>query len=121
MNRLTEYFNRDGYLLVKVAAPWTAQTAKQAIDETKVEVTKHNFIHVLFDLTQWDKPDSEFTRFLSGKYLAQVFPPPFKIAAYASPNAINKFGENAAVNRGAWYRIFPDEQSAIQWLMEGQS
>ena len=118
MNRLTEYSNQNGYLLVKVAAPWTPQTAKQAIDEIKIEAAKRNYNRLLLDLTQWDKPETEFTRFQSGEYLAKVFRPPFKVAAYAISSAINKFGETTAVNRGAVLRIFPDEQLAILWLME---
>jgi hypothetical protein len=118
MNRLTEYSNQNGYLLVKIAAPWTVQTAKQAIDEIKVEVAKRNYDHLLLDLNQWDKPDTELTRFLSGEYLAKVFRPPFKVAAYSISGVINKFGEDVAVNRGAIYRIFQDEQLAIQWLLE---
>ena len=118
MNRLTSFHDRDGYLLVKVAAPWTETSAKHVIDEIKSEVTKQHHNRLLLDLTQWTEPDTEFTRFQSGKYLAKVFPPSFKIAAYTIPNVINRFGETTAINRGALFRIFPDEQSALQWLME---
>ena len=118
MNSLLEYSNQSGYLLVKVAPPWTAQTAKQTIDEIKIEVVKRNYNRLLLDLTQWEKPDNELTRFLSGEYLAKVLRPPFKIAAFAISSSINKFGETTAVNRGALFKIFPEEQLAIQWLME---
>ena len=76
-------------------------------------------MRILFDLTKWSKPDSEMTRFYTGKYLAETLAYHFKTAAFTQPEAINKFGENTAVNRGARFRIFTDETSAIKWLMEG--
>lgn len=115
---ITEYYNEEGYLLVKVGIPWTTKTAKQMIDEARIEATKHKQYRILFDLTQWTQPDSDMTRFNSGEYLATVFTYPFKVAAFALPAAINKFGENTAVNRGAWFRIFPGKAQAIEWLMQ---
>lgn len=56
---------------------------------------------------------------MTGEYLAKVFHPLFKVAAFANPVYIIKFTENTAVNRGAIFQVFSDEQSAIQWLMEG--
>ncbi len=115
----TEYLNEAGYLLIKVSAPWTVEAARQVIDEAKMEATKREYRRILFDLTQWSRPDSEMTRFYSGEYLAKVLAFHFKVAAFALPAAINKFGENTAVNRGARFRIFPDEASAVRWLLEG--
>lgn len=114
MTEITEFFNQDGYLLIKARAPWTEEAARHVIDEAKTEATKCECLLILFDLTQWSGPDSEMTRFYSGKYLAQVFPGSFKIAAFTLPAGINRFGETAEVNRGAHFRIFPDKASAIQ-------
>ncbi len=119
MSTTTEFSSRHGYLLVKVIAPWTEETAKHVIHESRTEATKQGYKRILFDLTKWSKPDSEMTRFYSGQYLAETLASNFKTAAFALPEAINKFAENTAVNRGAWFRIFPDEASAIKWLTEG--
>ncbi len=89
------------------------------IDEAKNKAGEHGCKRVLFGLTKWSKPVSEITRFHSGEYLAKVLCHPFKVAAFASPEGINKYAENTAVNRAAWLQIFPDEASAINWLMEG--
>jgi hypothetical protein len=120
MNAEVEYFEHDGYLLVRVGAPWTQNTAISAIDGAKSEAGKRGYNRIVFDLTKWVKPDMEITRFVSGEYLAKALRAPFKVAAYAAPEVINKFGENAAVNRGAIFRIFSDENAAIQWLMAGE-
>ncbi len=117
----TEYLKEDGYLRVRVSGSWTVETAKRVIDETKIEATGRGCHCILFDLTKWSRPASEMTRFYSGKHLAEILAPPFKTAAFALPEAINKFGENTSVNRGARFRIFPDEVSAIKWLMEGSN
>lgn len=120
MGAITEFSREDGYLLVKVAGRWTEANARQVIDESKCEVVQSGYGRLLFDLTQWSQPDSEYTRFASGKYLAEALPPPFRIAAFAAPGFINQFGEDAATNRGAQFRIFQDERSAVLWLMEGE-
>lgn len=112
-----EYTDEEVYLRVKVTIPWTTENAKKCIDETKAEAIKRGRTCILFDLSYWTQPDNELTRFWSGEHLAKVLQAPFKIAAFGAPNAINKFAENTAVNRGALFRVFPDEQAAIQWLM----
>ena len=119
MSEATVFFNRDGYLLAKITLPWTAQNAIQAFDEIKEEVSKQHYKFLLIDFTKWEKPDEEFTRYKTGVYFANIFHAPLKVAGYTKVSAINKFGENTAVNRGAQFRIFGDEQNAIQWLLKG--
>ena len=110
---------RPEYLLVTMNGPWTTPAATQALDAARLEADRQGQKRVLLDLRGLSKPDSEMVRFDSGRHLAAVFPSPFKVAAFANPDAINKFGETAAVNRFAHYRIFPEEHTAIQWLMAG--
>jgi hypothetical protein len=113
------YHNRPEHHLVKVCGQWTEKDIKQAVDEIRTEADRRGFKHLLLDLRELHRPDSEMTRFWSGEYLTQVLPYPFKVAAFANPEDINKFGETAAVNRAAWYQIFSDEQTALRWLMDG--
>jgi hypothetical protein len=115
---LAECFNEKGYLLVLAPPPWTTENAKQVIEETKTEAIQRGYTRILFDLTKWSSPEFEIVRFFTGAHLAAVLEPPFRSAAFALPEFINKFGENTAVNRGAWFRIFPDKISAISWLMK---
>ena len=112
------YVNKGGYLLVEVLVPWTEENAKRVVDESQREATKRGHVRLLFDLRNWAPPEMEYTRFASGAHLAQVLGPPFKVAAYALPEGINRFGEDTARNRGALFRIFPDERSALHWLVE---
>ena len=118
MKTSAEYFDKSGYLLVKVFVSWTEANATRVIDEANGEATKRGHVRLLFDLRNWSAPEMEMTRFFSGLHLAKVLHSHFKVAAFALPEAISNFGEDAAVNRGALFRIFSDEQSALHWLME---
>lgn len=121
MKKSAEYVDKSGYLLVKVLVSWTEANATRVIDEAHDEATKRGHVRLLFDLRNWLAPDKESTRFFSGLHLAKALHPPFKVAAFCFPEAINRFGEDTAVNRGALFRIFSDEQSALHWLMEGSA
>lgn len=117
MNRVANFIVREDFLLVEVLVPRTTKAAMQIIDETKVEALAHNRRRILCDLNLWTKPDNEMTRYWSGKYLALHLGFPYKVAAFTVPQVITKFAENVAVNRVANFRVFPEEQEAIQWLL----
>ncbi|GAB4345077.1 MAG: hypothetical protein Fur0042_09420 [Cyanophyceae cyanobacterium] len=117
MSPVAEFTPQGGYLLVKALTPWTFNAAKQVIDGAKEAAIAQGHDYILFDLTAWIEVDTGMTRFRSGEYLARQFTPRFKLAAFALPEMIDSFGENAAVNRGARFRIFATEQEAIAWLL----
>jgi hypothetical protein len=117
MSPVAEFTPQAGYLLVKVLPPWTFNAAKRVIDGAKETAIAQGHTRILFDLTAWIEVDTGMTRFLSGEYLARQFSPRFKMAAFAAPEMIDGFGENAAVNRGARFLIFGDERAAIAWLL----
>ena len=114
----TLYQTHPKHLYVKVFGQWTVEAMKRTIDEIRTKADSRGLNRLLFDMRELPRPDSEMTRFWSGDYLAKVLPPPFKVAAFANPGDINKFGENAAVNRSAWFQIFSEEQMALRWLMD---
>ena len=114
----TLYQIHPTHLYVKVSGQWTAKDMKQTIDQIRNEADRQGSNRLLFDMQELPRPASEMTRFWSGDYLAKVLPPPFKVAAFANSVDINKFGENTAVNRQAWFRIFNEEQPALRWLLD---
>ena len=117
----SQYHKRSGYLLVKLSGQWTETVIEEVLDEIRIEAKRRGCQRLLLDLRKLSKPESEMTRYWSGKYLAEVLPPPFKVAAYADPELINKFGETAAINRSAQFRIFTKRQESLRWLMEGSN
>lgn len=61
----------------------------------------------------------EFTRFLSGQEMARIWGHSLKVAAVWKAELINKFAENVAVNRGACFAVFSDQNADREWLMQG--
>ena len=106
------------YVTLKAAAPWTEASAERLIAEAREEAQKQRTFHILLDLRDWLKPDTEMTRFWSGVRLAEGLRKTYRVAAFAHPQAINRFGEDAARNRGAEFQIFYDEASALKWLLK---
>jgi hypothetical protein len=81
---------------------------------TEIGVTR-----VLIDCRELAVPRDTLTRFSMGEYIAEFWRPPVKVAALAGEAMVNdKFAEIVAVNRGAWFAVFLDEESAMQWLMQ---
>ena len=119
MEPLAEYLDEEGFLSVRVLAPWTADHAKGIIDQAKKEAVAKGYNRIFVDVTNWTKPDTELTRFLSGEYLAGQLGRPFRVVALANAEGINRFAENTAVNRGADFRVFSDRPSAMEWLLRG--
>lgn len=106
------------YITIEAASPWTVASAEQLIALAAEEAKKQGVSRILLDLRAWERPDTEMTRFWSGALLAKGLRPPYRVAAFALPQAITLFGEHAAINRGALFRIFGDEETARRWLLQ---
>jgi len=115
----TNYNEISGYLLVEATGQWTSAEAELKLDETKHEADAKHLNQILLDLRRLRMPTSDFIRFLGGKYLAHLFRPPFRLAALARREDITRFAETVALNRGASFRVFSDEQQAVDWLTDG--
>jgi len=63
-----------------------------------------------------EAPKTEFARFAAGVAVADLLPPPFRLAAVYPHKRINRFGEDVAANRGATVAIFSDIEKAKVWL-----
>jgi len=117
MNFEVEYVDLGEYLRVTVRGPWVEKTARSLFDQAKKEAQERGHDRILFDVTAWQKP-TEIVRFQTGVYLAEVFGAQCKIAALTLRENLTRLGEDAAVNRGAWFQVFTDEDSAIGWLLD---
>jgi|WetSurMetagenome_2_1015567.scaffolds.fasta_scaffold97856_2 hypothetical protein len=105
------------YLHVKISGDFDVDAIGKLIgdDARKILQTKGN--RLLIDATALLAPHTEFDRFLAGKLIADAFPHPVKVAAYARKEFINKFAEIVAVNRGANFRVFDNQADATEWLI----
>ena len=110
-----------GYLIAEVSGPWDELNAMSQIDAIRDEANKRNHSRLLIDMRKVLPPKDQMSRFYTGKHVAKVLPPPFKVAAFAKSELINRFAEKIAVNRGAMIAVFSEEKAAIEWLMDESS
>jgi hypothetical protein len=82
------------------------------------EIKKYNQSRVLVNLMEMLPPDLPFTRFTTGKDMAQVWGSSLKVAGVWKQEFITRFAENVAANRGTKLRAFTDEGQALQWLLQ---
>jgi hypothetical protein len=108
---------QHGYLDCTITGKWITDELKNFIDAISAELPKVGHGHILCDMSLVSGPPPEMDRFYLGEYIASVFPG-IKIAVVYRKVYRNKFFEDTAVNRGAWIEVFPDKQTALQWLME---
>ena len=112
-----QFYIEKSYLFVKLAGPWTADTALKSMQLIKVEADKHEVRNILLDFTGMMRPENEMVRYYTGEYIADVFKTSYRLSAYAQAFKINRFAETVAVNRNANFRIFTDEKLARDWLL----
>jgi hypothetical protein len=115
------YIERAGYLLAKVCGQWEFGEAKQEMEALRDEANKRGHTRILVDVRDMSPQKSDLTRFYTGEYIASIFPYPFRLAVIDEPEFIDRFVENVAVNRGAFFSTFSQEEGAIAWLMKGIS
>ena len=112
-----KYSKREGYLLVEVSGDWSTDDAERVITEIYEKAKDAGLYRVLLDRRNLaETPRSEFARFVAGETVSRLMPPPFRFAAVYPNENIDRFGETAAVNRGASVAIFSNMADAISWL-----
>ena len=107
-----------GYLLCTITGKWVTGELKSFIDTVSAEVTKRGHGRVLADMSLVSGPPPQMDRFNVGEYVGSALRGVKTAIVYRKVYA-DRFFEDTAVNRGAWVKVFPDKQTALQWLMEG--
>lgn len=114
------YREESGYLAVEMNGQWDLPEASRQIKAIRDRATSLGVTRVLIDCRDLATPKDTTTRFLTGEHIANFWRPPIKVAAIAGPDMVaGKFAETVALNRGAWFAVFMQEEIAMQWLMEG--
>jgi hypothetical protein len=117
MNLSIDIQEGSSYLACTVNGEWVSKELKDYIDTIYAEVMKLGHKRLLADLSLVSGPPPEMERFHMGEYIASALQG-IKIAIVYRKVYANKFFEDTAVNRGAWVRVFPDKQTALQWLLK---
>jgi hypothetical protein len=118
MDYQATYQNLSEYLFVAIRGQWTEKSARQVIEDIKREAETVHQTRVLLDLMDVLAPKLMFTRFTTGKDIAEVWGTALKVATVAKPEFTTRFTENVAVNRGTRIKAFTDETQALQWLLQ---
>jgi hypothetical protein len=110
----------DGCIVARISGDWNEKELQKSIEQIAAEAGRVQCDRVLIDLCRLSEPESGYDRFVIGEYIAQIWGPPLnlRVAAVAKGEAINKFAEDTAVNRGADFLVTDDMYKAISWLKE---
>ncbi len=119
MRMRLSYRQQPNYLAVKASGDWTTDSAEQAIEAIHDEAVRRSFTRLLLDIRGLSQPPNELTRFFTGERLARTLGFPFKLGFLTRPDLHGRFTEIAARNRGADLAVFFEEESAVEWLLEG--
>ena len=111
-------FRDEGtYLFAAVGGEWEATAVAEVAGRLRDRATAASRTRILVDAFHLSRPKTEFDQFLTGKIVAELLKPPFKIAVIYPEELVTRFTENTAVNRGANYFVCSDEEEALQWLL----
>lgn len=116
MDQQLSFEARGQYLVARVSAPYDPAILRELFTAVRAKALERKFTRVLIDGTGVSLPSAEVNRYLVGETFADLFPPPFKVAALY-PRMTDKFTENTAAIRGTDILICTDETEAVRWLL----
>lgn len=110
-----------GYLRVIVRGEYPSKKRHEVLSTIHAKMTELSYNRVFADCRGLDAPKTEMDRFNLGVAIAEMVANRYRIAVVSKPEQINRFMENAAVNRGARLVVMSDENDAIAWLVEQEA
>ena len=112
----TKFREEEAHLLVTCEGAWKLGAVTELLMSMKERAIQTSHNRILLNWFNVSAPEKEFHRFLAGVDVAEIMRHHFKLAVLYPKHLINKFAENVAVNRGANFFVFFDEDEAIEWL-----
>jgi len=117
-SRITiEYQEHPGYLHFRILGPYDFEDYQAAIRAMHAACSERAIRKSLIDITPIEGDIPQFDRYNLGIVFAGVWGREPKVAIMVPSAKINRFFENTAVNRQARVKVFPDEPSALVWLL----
>jgi len=104
-------------LACTITGQWVTAELKIFIDTIAEELKRRHCHRVLTDMASVIGPPPDLDRFDIGKYVASALPD-IKVAIVYHKVLANTLFEDTAVNRGAEIKVFPDRESALQWILQ---
>jgi hypothetical protein len=109
---------KEGYLRVVIHGRYPSATYPEILRSIHDEASKLGLARILVDGFSLSAPPSEMDRFSVGVSIAELFGRRYRIAILYPRELINKFAEDAAVNRGANLLVASEEGAALAWLLD---
>lgn len=108
----------DTHLQVTCCGEWVPAAVTDALERIRDKALQISQPLVLLDWRNVSAPKTEFHRFLAGKAVAELLPPPLRVAAVYHAELITGFAEDTAVNRGTKIFVCDRESDALRWLLD---
>ena len=113
----TEIENKIDYIHFKLKGEFPGVQILNGFDKLVESSKEFNIKKILLDIRDFDYNLSYLESFNIGEYIAKTYNKYFlKVACLRNLNKKDNFTETVAVNRGAFFRFFNDENKAIDWL-----
>ena len=109
------------YLEVICEGKWLPEHVTDMLMSTRLKAMETSRDRILLNWAQVSAPHAEFDRYLAGKDIATLCPPPLRVGVHYPAEMINKFAEDTAVNRGAGFFVCGDRAEALAWLLDGDA
>jgi len=113
----TTFAQESTHLAVTCRGEWTHASVVALVESIVEMAASSGHKRILVDWLEVSAPHSEFDRFQGGALVAELIRPPRKLAVVYRSELINKFAENAAVNRGADMLVCGTRDEALNWLL----
>ena len=113
----TTFAEKDTHLAVTCKGEWTHESVIALVESIVEMAASSGNTRILVDWLEVSAPHSEFDRFQGGALVAELIGPLRKLAVIYRNELINKFAENAAVNRGANMLVCSTRDEALKWLL----
>jgi hypothetical protein len=117
MKPRVEYENRGDYLLVSVFGEVTLESGEALVEDIWRETKRQRLDRVLLFAWEMLPNTREFSKFILGIRMGQVWGDSIKVAEVGRSALNEKCLEYAAVISGGRFKVFTDEKLALQWLM----
>lgn len=112
---------RDTYLLLSVSGNYPGKKAGLEFIETLFLQAKNAHLSkVLLDLRAMAGHVQGMDRYEMGNKAGMLWDKSLKVAIVDRPEAINRFFEDVAINRGVNTRVFFTEEEAAGWLISDE-
>lgn len=110
-------YQRTGYRFVKATGNYSTAEGQTLADRIHADWLETNCMNYLLDISEVIGNIPKMDRFHLAEYISGLWEHSIRVAVVYRAEEIDKFFENAAVNRGVQVIVVPDVQTAVKWLI----